>query len=73
MAAAIVLKNRKFESKPSPLNPKLTAIGSSSAQLTLVSSVFYGLKKFTKARNGGQQEAEDSLRMVVYLSSWGPY
>ncbi|OMP04604.1 hypothetical protein COLO4_09489 [Corchorus olitorius] len=73
MGAAIVLKNQKFESKPSPLNPKLTAIGSSSAQITFVSSVFYGLKNLAKARNGGKQAGEDSLRMVLYLSSWGPY
>ncbi|EOY12775.1 Uncharacterized protein TCM_031302 [Theobroma cacao] len=73
MGSAIMLKDHKIKSGPSPLKPKLTVIGSSAAQEKLISGVFYGLKKFTRARSEGHQGAEDSLRMVVYLSTWGPY
>ncbi|WRX28558.1 hypothetical protein QQP08_021045 [Theobroma cacao] len=72
MGSAIMLKDHKIKSGPSPLKPKLTVIGSSAAQEKLISGVFYGLKKFTRARSEGHQGAEDSLRMVVYLSTWDP-
>ncbi|XWS11109.1 hypothetical protein CRYUN_Cryun38cG0055500 [Craigia yunnanensis] len=73
MGAAIILKDHKIKSEPSPLKPKLAATESSTKQVNLISGILYGLKKFTGARNEGHQAAEDSLRMVVYLSSWGPY
>ncbi|XVF04077.1 hypothetical protein REPUB_Repub05bG0050200 [Reevesia pubescens] len=63
-----------IESGPSPLKLKLTAIRSSMKQAKLISgTIFYGLKKFTRVRNESHQATEDSLRMLFYLSSWGPY
>ncbi|XVF18994.1 hypothetical protein REPUB_Repub11eG0072600 [Reevesia pubescens] len=65
MGAAIILKDHRIEPGPSPLNPQLTAIGSTTKQFKHISGKFYGLKKFTGAGNEENQAAEDSLRIVI--------
>lgn len=70
LGAALGLKDHLIKLQSSAVKQRWMAIGSSVFQARPRLGTFDASKQVTKGKE--QSDAEESLRLVVYLSCWGP-
>lgn len=70
VVAALGVRDRVIKSNSFSLKPEMTTIVSSILQAKL--DQVDRSKKILEIGNEKHRAAEESLRMVVYLSCWGP-
>ncbi|KAK9268829.1 hypothetical protein L1049_001145 [Liquidambar formosana] len=73
LAAAVGLKEHGIKLKLPALKQKWTTIGSSTREVRLIPGAFDASNEVNTTGYEKHKAAEGSLRMVIYLSCWGPY
>ncbi|KAL5736177.1 hypothetical protein ACOSP7_030653 [Xanthoceras sorbifolium] len=72
LGAAFGNRDHMIKSNSCALKPEWTAMVSSMLQAKLFSGDFRGSQKLLSTGNEERTRAEDSLKMVIYLSFWDP-